>query len=65
MEEVRHGYWINITKQQGNPTDGFWTERYLQCSACGYERRHAWLLGEQPYYCETCGTKMDGDKNGK
>ena len=59
MEELEHGYWIQTNKQQGNPTDGFWTERYLQCSACGYERRHSWVLGEHPNYCEDCGSKMD------
>ena len=59
MEEIKHGYWISINKQCGNPTDGCWTERYLQCSACNYERRHSWLRGEKPPYCEQCGSKMD------
>lgn len=63
-EELKHGYWTNTVKHQGNATDGFWTERYLQCSVCNYERRHSWVLGEQPNYCESCGSKMDGDKNG-
>ena len=57
--EVKHGSWTLIDKQHGNHTDGFWTERYLQCSVCNYERRHAWIRGEQPNYCEDCGSKMD------
>ena len=63
--EVKHGHWITVNKQQGNSNDGFWTERYLQCSECNYERRHSWLRGEKPPYCENCGSKMDGDTNGK
>ena len=59
VTEVKHGHWIPVNKQQGNPTDGFWTERYLQCSECNYERRHSWLNGEKPPYCENCGSKMD------
>ena len=58
--EIKHGYWKNTVKQRGDPTEGFWTERYLQCSECGYERRHSWVLNEQPPYCENCGSKMDG-----
>lgn len=61
-EELKHGYWTNTVKHQGNATDGFWTERYLQCSVCNYERRHSWLLGEKPNYCESCGSKMDKEK---
>ena len=57
-EEIKHGHWIVVNKQQGN-SDGFWTERYLQCSVCNYERRHSWLRGEKPPYCELCGSKMD------
>ena len=63
MEETKHGHWIPINKQYGNDTDEHWTERLLQCSICNYERRHSWLRGEQPKYCENCGNVMDGDKN--
>lgn len=63
MEELKHGHWIAADKQQGTPETGFWTERYLKCSICDYERRHSWLRGEQPKYCENCGNIMDGDKN--
>ena len=59
MEEIKRGHWILADKQRGDSTTGFWTERYLQCSACGYERRHSWVLCEQPNYCENCGSKMD------
>ena len=62
-EEIKHGHWTPINKQLGNETDGFWTARYLQCSKCNYERRHSWIMGEHPNYCESCGSKMDGDKN--
>jgi hypothetical protein len=62
--ELKHGSWKVVNKEQGNQTDGIWTERYLQCSVCNYERRHSWLRGEQPPYCENCGSKMDGDKHG-
>ena len=65
MEELKHGHWIAADKQQGTPETGYWTERYLKCSICDYERRHSWLRGEQPKYCENCGNIMDGDKNGK
>ena len=64
MEEIKHGHWIVVNKQQGNEATGFWTERYLQCSECNYERRHSWFRGEKPNYCENCGSKMDGDRNG-
>ena len=57
--EVSNGHWIVVNKKQGNETDGFWTERYLQCSECNYERRHAWIRGEYPKYCEDCGSIMD------
>lgn len=63
MEELKHGHWIAIDKQCGDSTTGFWTERCLKCSICDYERRHSWLRGEQPKYCENCGNIMDGDKN--
>lgn len=63
VAEVKHGTWKVANKQQGNPTDGFWTERYIQCSVCNYERRHSWLRGEKPPYCENCGAKMDGDQH--
>lgn len=61
MEELKHGTWLPGSRQHGNATDGFWTERYLQCSVCNYERRNAWIRGEQPNYCEQCGSKMDGE----
>lgn len=61
MEELKHGFWTQVNTQHGNETTGFWTERKLQCSVCNYERRHSWLNGEQPPYCENCGSKMDGD----
>ena len=60
VSEVKHGHWTDANKEYGNPTDGFWTERYLKCSVCNYERRHSWLRGEYPNYCEGCGAKMDG-----
>lgn len=63
MEELKHGHWIAADKQQGSTETGFWTERYLKCSICDYERRHSWLRGEQPKHCENCGNIMDGDKN--
>ena len=59
MEEIKHGTWSVIEKLQGNEMDGVWTERYLQCSECNYERRHSWLRAEKPNYCENCGSKMD------
>lgn len=58
VTEVRHGSWRSIDKQQF-ASEGHWTERYLQCSVCNYERRHSWLRGEKPTYCENCGSKMD------
>lgn len=63
MEELKHGTWISGSRQHGNETDGFWTERYLKCSICDYERRHSWLRGEKPKFCENCGNIMDGDNN--
>lgn len=63
--EIKHGTWAHCSRQHGNETDGIWTERFLQCSVCNYERRHSWLRGEQPNFCEECGAKMDGDKNGE
>ncbi len=65
MEELKHGIWTPVDKQRGTATDGYWTERYLQCSACGYERRHSWLRGEQPNYCEHCGSDMRGEQDAK
>lgn len=58
-EEIKHGHWIAVDKQQGAPDTGFWTERYLKCSICNYERRHSWLRGEKPKFCEDCGNIMD------
>ncbi len=62
MEELKYGYWIPINRLQGNETDGFWSERYLQCSVCNYERRHSWLRAERPKYCEECGSDMRGEQ---
>ncbi len=58
--EVKHGHWIVGSRNHGNEAEGIWTERFLQCSICTYERRHSWLRGEKPDYCEGCGAKMDG-----
>lgn len=65
MEEIKHGHWIPGSRQHGNETDGngVWTERFLQCSECNYERRHSWLRGEQPNFCENCGADMRGESN--
>ena len=63
-DELKHGHWIPVDKQRGDETTGYWTERYLQCSECNYERRHSWLRGEQPNYCENCGIDMRGEKHG-
>lgn len=63
MDEIKHGHWIPGSRQRGNETEGIWTERFLQCSICNYERRHSWLRGEKPNFCEECGSKMDGDIN--
>lgn len=62
-EELKRGHWSTVDKQQGNTTDGFWTERYLKCSICDYERRYSWLRGEQPNFCESCGANMRGEQN--
>ena len=59
MEEIKHGTWIHGSRDHGDESTGIWTERLLQCSVCNYERRHSWLRGEQPNYCENCGSKMD------
>lgn len=64
MEELKHGHWTEVDKQRSSP-DGFWTERYLQCSVCNYERRHAWLRGVHPNYCEHCGADMRGEQDAK
>ena len=63
MEEIKRGTWIVVNNQHGNETDGYWTERLLQCSECNYERRHSWIRGEKPKYCEGCGSRMDSDVN--
>ena len=65
MEETKHGTWERISKQHSNETDGFWTERFLKCSACGYERRHAWVIGERPNFCEECGADMGCTEDGR
>ena len=58
-EELKHGTWKPISKQYGNVTDGYWTEKYLQCSVCGYERRDAFIPKHKPPYCEECGSIMN------
>lgn len=63
MDERQCGHWIVADKQRGDSANGFWTERYLQCSVCNYKRRHSWLRGEQPKYCEECGSDMRGTNN--
>lgn len=65
MDEIKHGHWIDVNKQQGDPSNGFWTEKYLKCSICNYDRRHSWLRGEYPNYCENCGSDMRGESDGK
>lgn len=65
MEEIKHGTWEHVSKQHGNAKDGFWTERLLKCSVCGYERRHSWIKGEQPNYCEDCGAYLKGEEDGQ
>ena len=62
MEEIKHGHWVTVSQQRGNEAEGFWTERYLKCSECNYERRHAWLRGDRPDYCENCGADMRGEQ---
>lgn len=59
-EQLKHGSWKPISKQYGNATDGYWTEKYLQCSVCGYERRDVFIPKHKPPYCEECGSRMDG-----
>ena len=59
-EELQHGSWKPIVKQHGNATDGCWSEKYLQCSVCNYERRDVFILKHKPLYCEEWGAKMDG-----
>lgn len=58
VTEVKSGSWQRGSHQHGNETDGFWTEKYLKCSACGYERRDAWIPKHEPAFCEECGAKM-------
>ena len=60
MEDLKHGIWTLITTQHGDNSKGFWTDMFLKCSICGYERRHRWVITEKPKYCEECGSKMDG-----
>jgi hypothetical protein len=64
MEELKHGSWKLITTQHGDYSNGFWTEVFLKCSVCGYERKHTCIIKERPNYCEACGAKMDGDGDG-
>ena len=65
MEELKHGTWEHCSRQHGNETDGIWTERFLKCSECNYERRHSWLRGEQPNFCEECGADMRSKEDGE
>jgi hypothetical protein len=64
MEELKHGTWERISKQHGNAAEGFWTEKFLKCSVCGYERRDVWTMVRNPKYCEECGADMRGVANG-
>ena len=61
--ETKHGTWEHCSIRH-EVDNGIWTERFLKCSECGYERSHAWLRGEQPNFCENCGTDMRGNNNG-
>lgn len=65
MEELKHGIWERISKQHGNAAEGFWTEKFLKCSVCGYERRDAWIPKHKPNFCEECGTDMRCTENGR
>ncbi len=60
--DVKSGTWKRGSHQYGDDQDGFWTEMYLKCSECGYERRDAWIPKHKPPYCEECGAKMEADK---
>jgi len=54
---VVHGHWIDID-----------TETYtwkIRCSRCGHERSMMSTGKTYPMWCENCGTRMDGDDNGK
>ena len=64
MEERKQGKWEYLAKQHGNATDGYWTEKFLKCSACGYERRDIFIPKHKPPYCEECGSDMKGEQNG-
>lgn len=64
MDERKQGTWEYVEKQHGNDTDGFWTELFWKCSACGYERRNTFIPKHKPPYCEECGVYMKGDNNG-
>ena len=57
--EFTSGTWTKGSHQHGNEVDGFWTELYLKCSECGYERRDAWIPKHKPAFCEECGVKME------
>lgn len=60
-QEVLCGTWQRVSHQRGSETDGYWTELYLKCSNCGYERRDAWVPKHKPDFCEGCGADMRGD----
>jgi hypothetical protein len=55
---VEHGTWKRGSRRHGDEEDGFWTELYLKCSQCGYERRDAWIPKHSPKFCEECGAEM-------
>ena len=59
MEELKHGKWEYLVKQHGNDIEGYWTEKFLKCSICSYERRDIFIPKHKPNYCEECGAKMD------
>ena len=59
MEELKHGCWLTII-HDGKFKGG-------KCSVCGKFKKH-WsmrLLREQYKFCHRCGSKMDGDLNGR
>ena len=64
MEELKYGSWERTSRQHGNDMDGYWTEKFLRCSACSYERRDVFIPKHKPNYCEECGAYMRGDNNG-
>lgn len=54
VQEVRHGRWINESRQMYGPISA-------QCSVC--ELFSGTWLRNAPYkYCPHCGAKMDGER---